>query len=294
MEKLLKKILEKENIKYKQIKKATSGFTNIVYFVDDMVIKIATKDENKTKLKKEIDIYKNLKLNNIPKYITNGKLENAVYLIISKVKGKGLYSIWHTLTHAEKENCVKQIADILEKFNNQNADFLDNEYKIYDWKNFVVGQLRKNIEELQNIGIDTSNISNFLKNNYLFDENIYGLVYNDAHFDNFIYDDGKICLIDFDRVIYAPIDYEMLIFKTMCDNPSKFASEEDEDVVFDEDFTEVYSWLKKYYNELFNIANIEKRIKVYQFDYFCNQALNMKNKEIGKEWAKKLVGNFNL
>ena len=47
--------------------------------------------------------------------------------------------------------------------------------------------------------------------------------------DNFIYNNGALGLIDFDRVRVCPIDYEMLIFKTMCGNPSKFASEEDED-----------------------------------------------------------------
>lgn len=294
MEELIKRILIKENINYKQINKATSGFTNVVYFVDDMVVKIAIEDEKKKKLKKEIDIYKNIKLKNIPRYISSGELEDTLYLIISKVNGKGLYSIWHILNNEEKENCVKQIADILKSFNEQNADFLDNEYKLYDWKNWVLRQFRKNIEGLQEICIDTSKISKFIENNDLFNENIYGMVYNDAHFDNFIYDDGKICLIDFDRVIYAPIDYEMLIFKTMCDNPSKFASEEDEEIVFDEDFIEVYNWLKKYYGSIFDIENIEKRIKVYQFNYLCNQALNMKNKERGKEWAEKLVEEFRV
>ena len=292
MEELIRRILIKENINYNQITKATSGFTNVVYFVDEMVIKIATDNEKKMKLKKEINIYKNIELSNIPQYISSGDKENSSYLIISKVIGKGLYSVWHTLNSDEKENCIKQIANILKCFNKQNADFLDSEYKIYNWKDFVIAKLIKNIEGLNKIGIDTNKICKFVETNDLFNQNIYGLVYNDAHFDNFIYDDGKIYLIDFDRVIYAPIDYEMLIFKTMCDNPSKFASEEDEDSVFDEDFKEVYSWLKKYYNELFNIPNIDKRIKVYQFNYLCNQALNMKNKEIGKNWAKELIEEF--
>jgi predicted Ser/Thr protein kinase len=294
MEELIKRILIKENINHKQITKATSGFTNVVYFVDEMVIKITNDDEKKKKLKKEIDIYKNIELNNIPQYISSGEIEDTLYLIISKVKGKGLYSVWNTLNSDEKENCIKQIADTLKCFNKQNAEFLDDEYKMYDWNSFVIGQLIRNIEGLNNIGVDTNNISKFIENNDLFNENIYGLVYNDAHFDNFIYYNGKIYLIDFDRVIYVPIDYEMMIFKTMCDNPSKFASEEDEDVVFDETFKEVYSWMKKYYSELFNISNIDKRIKVYQFNYLCNQALNMKNKEIGKNWAKELVEEFDL
>ena len=162
MELLIKRILEKENINYSQITKATSGFTNVVYFVDEMVIKIAIDNEKKKRLKKEINIYKNIELSNIPQYISSGEIEDTLYLIISKVMGKGLYSVWHTLNSNEKENCIKQIADILKCFNKQNADFLDDDYKIYDWNNFVIAELKQNIEGLENIDIDTSKISDFI------------------------------------------------------------------------------------------------------------------------------------
>jgi len=291
---LIERILEQESIAYQVIEKATSGFTNEVYFTDSMVIKIASDEEKKKKLEKEIEIYKNIKLNNIPKYIASGQIDNYLYLIISKVKGKGLYSVWHTLNNVERESCVQQIATTLEEFNKQNAMFLDEEYKLTDWEDFVIGKLKENKQGLEQLGIDTRKLSDFIENNNLFKENKYGLVYNDAHFDNFIFDNGTLSLIDFDRVVYAPLDYEMLIFKTMCDNPSKFASEEDEDIVFDEDFTQVYDWFKKYYKELFLIPNIDERVKVYQFNYLCGQALKMKNREIGDQWAKELVDGFDL
>ena len=42
MEQLVKQILTTEKIEYKAIKKATSGFTNLVYFVDDkFVVKLS-------------------------------------------------------------------------------------------------------------------------------------------------------------------------------------------------------------------------------------------------------------
>lgn len=288
MEDIIERILEKENIYYKEITKATSGFTNIVYFIDDKVIKIGTDEKSKSKLAKEISIYKNVKIDNIPKYIASGEIENYSYLIISKVKGKGLFSIWHDLDDNERENCIKQVAEILKEFNNQNIDFLDENYKLYNWENLIIKELTENIEGIKKLGLDTQKISEFILSNNLFKENKYGLVYNDAHFDNFIYDNGKLSLIDFDRVVYAPIDYEMLIFKTMCDNPSKFASEEDENKTFDEDYIQVYDWIKKYYKELFEVPNIEARIKIYQFNYLCRQALKIND----KEWTKKLVKEF--
>lgn len=294
MEYLVKRILEKENLDYKEIKKATSGFTNVVYFTESLVVKIALVEDKKKKLKKEIDIYKNVKLNNMPKYITSGEIDDYLYLIISKVSGRGLYSVWHLLSNLEKERCIEQISNILKVFNMENATFLDEEYKLANWEEFVIGKLQDIKKGLEEIGLDTNKLSNFINNNSLFKENVYGLIYNDAHFDNFIYNDGNLSLIDFDRVVYAPIDYEMLIFKTMCDNPSKFVSEEDEDIVFDEDFLNVYDWFKKYYKELFEIPYVEERIKVYQFIYLCEQALKMKNREIGEGWAKDLLDGFDL
>lgn len=291
---LIKDILNKEKLNYNKITKVNSGFTSIVYFVDDMVIKLALQEEKKKKLKKEIDIYKNISLNNIPQYIGSGEFNNYIYLIISKISGKSLYKVWHNLTEIERENCIEQIAKTLKDFNKQNAEFLNSEYKIIEWEESVLGEFRYNINEIKKLGINTENVSKFVSITDLFKNNVFGLVYNDAHFDNFIYDKGKIYLIDFDRVVYAPIDYEMLIFKTMCDNPSKFASEEDEANVFNEDFIKVYAWFNKYYKEIFEIKNIDKRIKIYQFNYHCKHALNMNNREFSKEWLKELVDEFRL
>ncbi len=123
----------------------------------------------------------------------------------------------------------------------------------------------------------------------MFSENAFGLVYNDAHFDDFIYDNGELSLIDFDRVRVCPIDYEMLIFKTMCDNPSKFASEEDEENVKDEDYLDIYKQFKMYYPEMFKHKNIETRIAVYQFNYLIGQAI--KCKDIA--WINEILNNFN-
>lgn len=289
VETIIAKILNKENMGGCEVVKATSGFTNLVYFVGDNVIKISTDDRTNKKLEKEISIYRNIQLDYIPKYISSGEIDGHKYLIITRVKGRGLYSIWHELTKAERINCVKKIANILKEFNSQSGDFLADEYRLLDWPKEVVDKFNKNKQGLSTLGIDTSKLT--LDEN-IFENNKYGLVYNDAHFDNFLYDNGKLSLIDFDRVVYAPIDYEMLIFKSMCDNPPKFASEEDEDQVYPEEYEGIYEMFRNEYKEMFNIPNVDKRIKVYQFNYLCNQALTMKNREIGDNWARELVNEY--
>ncbi len=287
---MVENILKKENISFSKIEKASSGFTNLVYYVDDdLVIKISKDVNTEKKLEKEISIYRNIHLPYIPKFIAGRKFQNVTYLIISKLKGQSLFSIWHLLTKQQRNNCIKEIAQILKTFNNQNGEFLNDEYKLTDWQKFIKQQLSTRLDDLTAMGFDTHKIKDFLDRDMdgLFESNFYGLVYNDAHFDNFILDE-KLSLVDFDRVIYAPIDYEMLIFKTMCDNPSKFASEADEPKVSDFDYVEIYPQLKKYYPEMFKIPNVEKRIAVYQFNYLAEQAVKIKD----KAWINNLISVF--
>lgn len=291
MEQIIKQILDKEDINYKVISKATSGFTNLVYFIDDVFVLKMSKDELiKKKLQKEISIYQNINLSYIPKLVASGSNGEYDYLIISKVQGCSLYSIWHTLSEDERFNCVKQIARMLKEFNGQNVDFIANEYKDLDWVGFITNELKAKSKSLKDLGFDTGSIDNLVAIEIpnLFKENCYGLVYNDAHFDNFIYDNGKLSLIDFDRVRVCPIDYEMLIFKTMCENPSKFASEEDEDNINEKDYAKIYEWFKNEYREMFACDNAEDRIEIYRFNYLIGQAIKCKD----MDWINELLGKF--
>lgn len=291
MDLLIKEILNNENISFSKLTKSTSGFTNLVYFVDDeFVIKITNKENTKKNLEKEISIYNNITLDNIPKYISSGDYQNYKYLIISKISGKSLYSVWHTLGSDEKENCIKQIAKILKNFNNQNTKFISDEYKILDWTGYLINMLNEKVSALEKMNYNVSPLKKYIKEQLpiILSDNQFGLVYNDAHFDNFIYDNGSISLIDFDRVKVCPIDYEMLIFKTMCDNPRKFANEEDEDKIKNEDYREIYNLFKHNYPEMFINKYTDQRISLYQFNYLIGQAINSND----NEWIKNILKNF--
>lgn len=290
MEQLIQKILLKHNIKYSTIKKATSGFTNYVYFIDDDKVLKLSKDKQSSSLHKESVIYKNINLSNIPSYIASGKIDDTEYLIITKLQGKALYSIWHTLDNKTRCDIVKQIANILKNFNSNSGDFLTGHSHIDDWKEHWHQRLTQRKLEMQQLGLDTTSLNLFLDKHLdeTFSDNRYGLVYNDAHFDNFLFDGSKVSLIDFDRVKHCPIDYELMIFKTMCDNPSKFASEVDDPFVDAKDYEMVYETFKQTYKELFEIKHIDARVKVYQFNYLMRQAYGIKN----IDWAKQILKDF--
>lgn len=295
METTIKEILKKENINFSKIEKATSGFTNLVYFVDNLyVIKISNNEENTEKLIKEINIYKNLKINKIPKLICSGTYNDFTYLIISKIDGKSLFDTWHTFDEPERKNIIKQIADILKSFHNESYAFLNDNYKFLSWNKYISNEIKTRIEELKNLNQENERLKTLYENNFygIFENNDFGLVYNDAHFDNFIYNNGTIYLIDFDRVIACPKDYEMMIFKLMYDLPLKFASEENEIFVKEEDYVNIYPDFQKYYPELFKNENTSKRIAIYQLNYMLKQAYTIKNIEVRDQIIRNSLNNY--
>ena len=63
MEEFIKRVLNFEKIKFNKILKSKSGFTNLVFFIDDRyVIKVTDNKKNVEKLHKEIEIYKNVNM----------------------------------------------------------------------------------------------------------------------------------------------------------------------------------------------------------------------------------------
>lgn len=297
MEKFIAKILDKEKIPYTKIQRSTSGFTNIVFFIDDKyVIKIVNQQTKPEKLLKEIAFYQNVKFDFIPKYISSGNINGVDYLIIEKLKGVSLYKIWHKLSEKERENIIKQIANILNRFHNVSSDFLAQKFinasSLQKWqRSFEI-----NIKILNEKGFDTTYLEDFSKTKLekIMREQRNGLVYNDAHFDNFIYDNGKIYLIDFDRVLYCSIDYELLTIKTMIENPRKFASKEDEEKINLKDYSKIYYQLQKYSKELFNFKHISERVFIYQFFYNLGEAYEINNNEIIESELLKFKNFFKL
>ena len=297
MENIIRKILNKHNINYNLITKSKSGFSNNVYFIDDKyVIKITKETTDPEKLKKEISFYKNITTNFIPRYLASGIIDNKEYLITSQIKGKNLYQVWHTLTNEKRISLTKQIAEILKQLHIQDHSFLSPKYiflnSIERWKN----SFEITIKQLKNLGYNTNLLQKF-KNNYiekLFKEDILSLVYNDAHFDNFIYnqEEDKLYLIDFDRVVYTSLDYELLIITLMTENPSKFANEEDEQFTNKDDYKDILPTLKHSYATLFEHPYLNERMSVYKFISNINNMLKFETTEEISTEIKNFTNHF--
>ena len=291
MKNIIEKILAENKMKYKEILKADSGFTNSVFYVDkNYVVKICNDSKKKKKLDKEIDFYKHSKLPFIAKYLADGQIDDYRYLIISYISGVPLYKIWHKLNFTEREEMVKQLAYILSAFHSQSYHYLPSEIIFLNWGDKWQKSFSLNVTELQKRNFNTQKIEEFANNklDIIFREQKLGLVHNDTHFDNLLLDGKTLKLIDFDRVLYGSIDYEFLIIKSMIDNPYKFANEEDEKNTKQEDYKDILVLLEKYYPKMFDFEFLEDRIFIYQFIYNLGQGFEYNR----NDWVEKEIKNF--
>ena len=280
IEKIIENILEQnkelfgENTKFEKI---NVGFTNTIYIVNEnYVVKICTNPDNEKNFEKEINFYKaNVGNNLIPKLYYSNVERDAVpyyYEIIEKVEGASLYNVWHTLNESQREDIIKQLCDAMKQFHSNVGENYDWTKKTSELFNNLYDRAKKlnffNNEEQELIDNAYSKFDLYLETKE------FVLVHNDLHFDNIFYNDGKIKLIDFERSIYAPRDFELDILYRMIRKPWKFASEETEEYTKLEDYEYIMKYIEKYYPELIHIDNLYKRLAIYDMIYYLKQYIN--------------------
>ena len=254
------------------VSKINVGFTNTLYNVNDLyIIKVCTDINNEEKFKKEINFYNSNKDNDlIPKLFYSSIDKKDVpymYEILEKIEGESLYNVWHKLTEPEREDVIKQLCDAMKKFHSNKGEPYDWVKRTRDLFNFSYEKALNvfSNEEMMLIDKAYALFPEYLKS----DE--FVLVHNDLHFDNIFYKDGKIKLIDFERSVYAPKDFELDIPYRMIRKPWKFASEETEKYTKLEDYSNIMNYIEKYYPELVETPNLYKRIAIYDMVYFMKQ-----------------------
>ena len=280
MEEIIKKILKKNSLLFGDnplVRKINIGFTNTLYNVDDKyILKICTDLNNELKFKKEINFYNSNKGNDlIPKlyYSNTDKTEIPyMYEVIEKINGVALYDVWHKLDGSEREEIIKQLCEVMKRFHS-------NKGEPYDWIKRTSDIFNEFYEKAKKANLFTQDELTLLDNAYtkfpeLLKSDEFVLVHNDLHFDNIFYDKGRIKLIDFERSIYAPKDFELDILYRMIRKPWKYASEENEQYTKLSDYEKVMGYIEKYYPELIHIENLYKRLAIYDIVYFLKHYVN--------------------
>lgn len=277
VEQIINQIIKQNNSLFGKnpiIKKINVGFTNTLYNVNDsFIIKICTNINNEEKFKKEINFYNSNKDNDlIPKLYYSNIDKNIIpymYEILEKIDGVSLYNVWHKLSELEREKIIKQLCDAMKKFHS-------NKGKPYDWIQRTCDLFNQSYKKAKALNIFSDEETMLIEKAYnrfpeLLQSDEFVLVHNDLHFDNIFYKGGKIKLIDFERSIYAPKDFELDILYRMIRKPWKFASEETEQYTNLDDYSNIMKYIEKYYPELIKTPNLYKRLAIYDMVYFLKQ-----------------------
>ncbi len=257
-----------------KVEKINVGFTNTIYKVNDsFIVKICTNNSNETNFSKEIAFYQANQANSlIPKlyYSSTDKKDIPYYYeIIEKIDGVPLYNVWHTLNEEQREEIIKQLCTAMKQIHS-------NTGKSYDWTQEIKNQFISLYEQAKELGIFSDEekrlldyaSSKFAK--YLESQD-FVLIHNDLHFDNIFFNNGKIKLIDFERSMYAPRDFELDILYRMIRNSWKFASEETEKNIDLNDYKNIKLYIGKYYKEIVTVPNLYQRLAIYDIVYYLRQ-----------------------
>lgn len=275
VDKRINEILLTHHITYVNIKKSVVGFTNDVYFIDNKyVVKVCILPDKFYKLQKEALFYENSKnLTFIPHFIAYGETEKYNYIILEFLEGVSLYSVWHKLIEKERMQYIKQASVLLKELHKQDYSFMLLSHKPDYWQNFMYRAFTKNMVILEEQGIINAKkiMQHSEKIKLLFAQQKLALVHNDLHFDNLLITSTGLKLIDFDRLMLASQDYELLILHYMCDNPKKFASIKDEIYAKPEDYIIVTKTLQKHYKQLYAFKHLQERLFVYRLLYDLKQ-----------------------
>lgn len=269
-----------------EYKKINAGFTNTIYEVGDYIVRICTNEKNERRFKNEIDFYFSHSSDYFPKlYIedTTKKIVPYYYEIIERIEGNTLYEIWYKLSKEEQKNIVIKIIEILKSIHNDKV-------KPTDFKKYIKESLSKLINDT-NIKNSTLNKLVDLCDIY-FENNKYGLIHNDLHFDNFLYNNGKLKLIDFERYIVAPIDYDFKIFYRYNKEPWKWASMKTDMLTVEDDYQDLMNLFISNYEELKSMPYLQERLNIYLLIDYLNSYNKSKNEKTLTE-ILKLLENFN-
>ena len=91
------------------------------------------------------------------------------------------------------------------------------------------------------------------------------------------------------RTSKASIDFVLDTVQRMVDQPKKYASEDAEKYVKDEDYKDLMLWYKEFYPELFEFGNLKTRIELYSIAHDLEDLENWPDVQRLKHSLKRIT-----
>ena len=247
------------------ITEINAGFNNDIFNVDNTYIIKVCGNEKESEFEVEANFYtENKNSKNIPKlykYDNSKKPIKQVYEIIEKVEGKTVYYHWYKWNEKQRAGFIKELMNIIKELHS-------NKQNGYDWANKIKSQVQSYYNKCMDL-FNNNEQEIINKTLELYDEilsdNRFSLIHNDLHFDNIlISESNEIKIIDFNDSKIAPIDYDLRILFMCKDRPWKWANAEMDPFQKPQDYANIQTYIKRYYEELDKIKHLDKRMTIYE------------------------------
>jgi|GEM_PF-2694441 hypothetical protein len=258
IDEILIKVIEKNiNEKIISIKQVNSGYSRIVFVINDRyILKIVTNPIKDSETIKEVKFLLNNNLEFIPKVIFSDFTKKSfpyVYYLERKINGESLLLKWPLLNENEKQQILIQLLKNLEKLHSLeynpyfDTNYLDLLIKEYDnYLNRIIESNILNKEKIHYLHELKTIIPNLLEGAKT------GLIHGDLHFNNIlINDNNEISIIDFEKIKRSFIERELDPINRMSRNPNSFNTNS-EIILIDYDFRNIMNFIKNNFEEINN------------------------------------------
>lgn len=265
---VIQKIEKNINEKITSIKQITSGYSRMIYQVNDKyILKIVTNPIKDNSTIKEVEfLLNNNTLEFIPKVIFSDFTEKSfpyVYYLERKINGESLLLKWPLLKESEKQQILVQLLEKLDKIHSldYNSHFDDNclDLLLKEYDNYLNKIIYSNILNKEKIHY-LYELKNIIPN--LLEGAKTGLIHGDLHFNNILVnDDNKISIIDFEKIKRSFIERELDPINRMSRNPNSFNTNS-KIILTAYDFRNIMNFIKNNF-EVINGAKFDDRLLLF-------------------------------
>lgn len=239
------------------VQRINTGFNRAVFDIDNKyVLKICLNPQKEDGVLREIDFYLNNNYPFTPRLIAFSTTKNIlpyIYTIESKQHGQNLFDVWPKLTKEEKEQTLKELLSIiktLHKRDNPNPEELTNLFNSYLNQAISSNVLKPDqIEQLRSL---SERIIPYFK------DTKFGFIHGDIHFNNIIYTEEGLKLIDFESSKIGPLDKEFDTLFRMARDPSSFSKDQNKD-----DYEGIIEFFIENYPEVCSEENFQNHLLIY-------------------------------
>lgn len=184
-----------------------------------------------------------------------------IYTVEEKAQGINLFDIWKNLNQTDREQCLLELINIMKLIHQPIGIKEEPKLKILSkYDDFLDSLTKANL-----LSSDKIRYLNILRM-YLpiyFENADYGLVHGDIHFNNILYSENGLKLIDFECYEQAPLDKEFDSIRRMVRNPNSLIKKGVQDFVNPDDYKDIMPFLVHHYPEVCKKEGFDNRLLIY-------------------------------